>query len=802
MNIRYCLYLLTLMFGLLMSAQAQLVVEKHLMGYKPELYKHALIADAENQSLHLIELLSGTTKLDFRPVSGPNENLGFTNHHYWVHFAIQNKTDEQLTYYLETARPITDYVELHTLTQRDELSTQYSGDAIADSERSFNHRKTIFKIKIKPGETNRYYMHLKSDGEVINLPLNLQTDDEFVQQTYLEQIVFGFFYGILLLACITYLFFYRALKERVFLYYSVYVFFIFLLQFTLDGFVHQYFASHGGSLYLKSVVLFAAFGGIFLGKYGESFLGIKKHFRALYLGFNFLYISQALILIWILFSPEVPVLSYPLANTSGLLVLSLLLVSILGMYIKKIKVDIFFAIGIGFLVLGFVIFILNNFSLIPNSFITANSSKLGTGMEVIFLSLSMANRIRLLKNEKEQMQNLALKKSEDMNELKSYFMSNMSHELRTPLNAIMGITDMMLKEKLDDRLLKQFEVIKYSSVSLLSSVNDIFDFGKIEKGELKLDSVKFEPAEVLLQIKNNAEKQARDKGLDFHFAIEGELPACIIGDPVRLGQMVNNVLSNAVKFTSSGWVSFKVSALNNESGKTNLTLTISDSGVGIPANKREEVFEAFMQESINNKRKFGGLGLGLSIVKKLVDLHQGIIKLDSEPGYGTVCTLFLPYDTAPYEPQTPSGFSESVYNLKGNRVLIVEDNAINQLLLKTMLSKWEETKFDIASNGEEALEWMNKQTYQMVLMDLQMPIMDGYETTIAIREGKAGHHHRHVPIIAVTADTMEGTKYKVREIGMNEYLTKPINQKVLYQTITQLLSTSHQPSPLKVVHAA
>ncbi len=780
---------------------AQIILTEPLHTKGLDLFSHALIADAGSSAFNIDEVIDNKVGLSFRALTGPNENLGFTSNNYWVKFTIVNNTGEQADYYLETGRPVTDFADLYAVNNDGEISEQHNGDALDFNKRSFNNRKCIFKIKLKDRESATYYLHLKSDGEVINLPLRLYAPDTFMAEMYLEQIVFGFFYGILLLACITYLFFYFALRERSFLYYSLYVFFIFLLQFALDGFIHQYVLTSGSGLALKSVVLFAACGSVFLGKYAESFLGVRKYFKLTTPVFNLLYLSQFIIIGWVLIASDVPAISYPLANLSGLLVLSLLLLSIAGLYLKKVRVDPFFATGIGFLVLGFVIFILNNFSLIPNSFITANSSKLGTGMEVIFLSLSMANRIRILKKEKEEMQSLALKKSEDMNELKSYFMSNMSHELRTPLNAIMGITDMMLKENLEERLIRQFEMIKYSSVGLLSCVNDIFDFGKIEKGELQLEMMRFEPLEILGQIKSNACKQANDKGLEFIYETDGELPSCLMGDPARLGQIVNNVLSNAVKFTPTGWVKFSIGATTPDNGITNLLLTISDSGVGIPKEKLNDVFEAFMQESISNKRKFGGLGLGLSIVKKLVDLHLGSIRLQSEPGKGTVCNIIIPYTVAEPEQQV-SLFADFPYNLKGNRILVVEDNTVNQLLLKTILRKWEETDFDIAADGEEALFMMNKKKYDLVLMDLQMPVMDGYETTFAIRGGGAGENHVHIPIIAVTADTTEGTRYKVKEIGMDDYLTKPINQQVLYHTITKVLSAIRSKKSHNLISAA
>jgi two-component system, sensor histidine kinase LadS len=479
--------------------------------------------------------------------------------------------------------------------------------------------------------------------------------------------------------------------------------------------------------------------------------------------------------------------SYPFANAVGLVSLLLIIASVIYLLIKKQKVDVFFTIGIGFLVLGFVIFILNNFGVVPDTFITQNSSKIGTGLEIIFLSLSMSNRIRKLRSEKEEMQAVALKRSEEMNEMKTYFMSNMSHELRTPLNAIMGIADVMTKEVKDEDIKTKFEVIKYASVSLLSSVNDILDYSKIENGELTLDKEDFDPAKVLEQIKNNYTLQAEDKGLVFKYEANPNLPQKISGDAMRLSQIVNNILSNATKFTHQGGISFKVSYTKQENNGMQLLLSFTDTGMGIPKEKLDTVFNSFAQESIDNKRKFGGLGLGLSIVKKLVDLHGGTIELNSEVGKGTTCTIGLPYTIIEEKTETKPPTPKDTFDLGGAKILVVEDNNVNQFIMNAILSRWKNTGFSIAGNGEEALEALQREHYDIVLMDLQMPVMDGYEATECIRRGEAGESYINIPIIAVTADTTESTKIKVRQIGINEYMAKPIDQTALFEKIIELV---------------
>lgn len=771
-----------------MDAKAQFVLDpSNIVEQEMSLHDYTSIADVGDKVLTLQQVRENIPHLVFKPLTDPKSNLGFTQNNYWLKCEIENKNTEQVIYYLETARPITDVVDLYMVDSQGKVTMQKSGDNIPFVNRAFDHRKTIFKLFFKPGEKVQLYIHLKSDGEVINLPVKLHSFESLLKSTYFEQLIFGVFYGILALACITYMFLFFALGDRTFLYYSLYVIFIALMQFSLDGYFYQYITPDGAWFSQHAVIIFATISGIFLGKYGETFLQIQKYNTSIYNSFRLLYILLSILLVAVLFIPSSMLIAYPLANAFGLAILILIVSSLISIYRKNIPIDKFFTTGIFFLVAGFVIFILNNFSILPNSFLTENSPKLGTGMEIIFLSLSMANRIRILKTEKENMQALALQRSEEMNEVKSFFLSNMSHELRTPLNAIMNLADLTFRETDDPKVKNNSEVIKHASYNLLSSVNDILDFSKMEKGELKLDEVNFEPAKIIDQIKSNAEIEAQEKGLDFKFSLPENMPAIIMGDAMRLGQIVNNVLNNAIKYTNTGFVKFSIDSLIKEKNKVSLIITISDSGIGIPKQKIDTIFEPFTQETINNKRKYGGFGLGLCIVKALVDLHEGDIELSSTIDKGTVCRIILDYKLPIAKKVSNNIPATEIYDLKGKQILIIEDNPINVLVLQSITNKWKNVVTNFASNGLEGLEVVRNKKVDLILMDLHMPEMDGYEATIAIRSGKAGAENTQIPIIAITADVMENTKERVMEIGMNDYISKPIDRDVLYHRIYSLI---------------
>ena len=733
------------------------------------------------------EQIKSIKAFHFLPMKKENMDFGFTNHNIWFRFQLKNATDKELSYFFETARPITDIAELFITKENNQVTKYISGDAIPFNQRSFKVRKTIFKINLAPNELQEFYLHVKSDGEQLSMPMVLHTSENILEESSFEQFIFGFFYGILIIAAILYMFFFFAMRDKTFFFYSMYVIFIGLLQFSVDGYFYKFVTPQSGWFSTHAVIIFACFANFFLGRYAQVYLKIKNYNRIINNIFYALYTLDFLLFVS-LFIIQDHYYAYPIANGLGLVLLLLIITSQFIIFIKIQKIDRFFATGIFFLIFGFVVFILKNFSVLPLTFWTENGSKLGTGMEVIFLSLSMANLIKNLKDDREELQTLALQRSEEMNDLKSYFLSNISHELRTPLNAILNTAKVMANDSEDKQVQSGSQIIKYSTYSLLSSINDILDFSKIEKNEIKLEITDFDLVKTVEHIANNFDREANDKGLDFTFQKGDDLPDMVKGDVVRLSQILHNVLSNALKFTNDGFVKFKLEVKKEKGNKVVMIFTVSDTGVGISKEKINSIYDSFSQEGITNKRKFGGLGLGLFIVNHLVDLQKGKIKIDSTTGLGTVCEIQLPYEAIEVvKPTVDEATAALEYDLKGKSILVVEDNAMNQMVIKMITKKWLNTSVDFANNGHEGVQKLIENHYDIILMDLQMPIMDGYEATIAIRNGEAGENKKSIPIIALTADVMETTKTRVIEIGMNKYLSKPVDKDLLFEIIKLLV---------------
>ena len=720
------------------------------------LHAYAEIASVGSRQLKFRELLKSENELGFRPVNGENENIDFTSGHYWVRFKLKNEYTDTLFFFLNTARPVTDNVDLYQISGTDTVFKK-SGDGIPFKEKDLAYPESVFKLKLNPRSVSQIYIHLKSDGEMIVLPIRLSNAETYLRETAKKEYFYGLFYGMLFLASIIYLFFYKSLKASVFLFYGLYILFFSLLQFSLDGYAHQYLFPDSGWFYSRLILLTGGLTTIFLGLYAEAFLDLKTQFRVIPKVFTFIYWMVGAFVVGLMFSDFILAISYPVVNALGLLVIFLIVGSVIRLNIKGVKVDYFFTLGISFLALGLIVFILNNFSLVPSNTLTRQSSKIGSSLEVLFLSLSMSNLIKKLKEEKEESQRLALIKSEEANELKLNFMSNISHELRTPLNAIMGISGRIVNDaNLSDIEKKDVDVIHHSSQLLLNSINNILDFYKIEKKELELDFKPFYLQKTLEEAQEIWKAEIVTKSIQYKFEGLSENYR-VIGDAARLFQVITDILGNAAKFTPEGEITFICATEEIKEGVIELSIKIQDTGVGISEEKMAVILKGFSQERTDDKRVHGGLGLGLTVARQLVKLHGGTLWLDSLKGKGTTCTIKIPYALA--KPESKEVIKEKAspkgFDLKGGRVLVVEDNPLNQFIMKKMLSYWENTTMDVAENGEKALEVLKNGDYDLIFMDLQMPVMDGYETTEKIRSGEIGDTLQNIPIIALTADVTQ-----------------------------------------------
>ncbi|MBK6962794.1 MAG: tetratricopeptide repeat protein [Bacteroidales bacterium] len=383
---------------------------------------------------------------------------------------------------------------------------------------------------------------------------------------------------------------------------------------------------------------------------------------------------------------------------------------------------------------------------------------------------------------------VAKDRAEQSEQFKQQFLANMSHEIRTPMNAVMGMTSLVLDTPLAEKQKFYLEGIKKSSDTLLHIINDILDLSKIEAGKMELEKIDFSLTDTLKQVKLTLNHRAEEKGLELLLKIDPEIADVFMGDPVRLNQVLINLTGNAIKFTEKGSVSIEVTKGDPESG---LQFSIIDTGIGIPKEKLQTVFENFSQANASDSRKYGGTGLGLSISRQLVELMGGKISIESEEGFGTTFSFYANFDKGSAERLEKRLASEEQVDghiLDGLTILVVDDNKYNRIVARDTLESISSATVIAAGSAAEAIDLLKSTKFDVVLMDVQMPVMSGFEATMLIRNQKSGIGNHNIPIIALTASVLRTDLDKCKAAGMDSYIAKPFNASQLITGIAQVLN--------------
>ena len=744
------------------------------------------------QSMYVFEDVRGDASIDdvaspavqgsFRLHDKPVLNAGYSRSVFWLrldlHYAPRQAQGDR-NWLLELAYPPLDHLELYLPDEAGGFAlAQRTGDSLPFDTRQIRQNNYLFELNLEPNQNKRIYLRLESQGS-IQAPLTLWAPNAYLEEQPARIYVLGIIYGVLLVMLVYNLFIFLSVRDTSYLYYILYIASFGLYQVSVNGAGIEYFwpnspwwANAATPFLIGSAALFGC-------QFARSFLHTGEHSPWVDRLLLLLMACGAVVMILALSVSYATALR--LATYLALLFTVVIFAAGILAWLRGMRVARYFIFAWTAFLIGGIVNTLMVLGYLPNVFLTMYASQIGSALEVGLLSLALADRINAMKEERTRILQEAGRKLEtlnqelaDSNRFKDEFLATVTHELRTPMNGVIGSLELMQTVKMDIELEQYQKTAAASARDMMRMVNDILALTELQAGKLYPRRETFSLRGLFDGLRAQYAVRAEDKGLTFALELDDSLPDTLEGDAAKLAQALGYLLDNAIKFTSQGSVALQVGRAGSGGSNLPLSVVVSDTGIGF-APGDGDLYQRFHQLDGSMTRKYGGLGIGLAICRHLVDLLGGVLSHESQPGQGSRFRLDVPL-TLPLQPQVigvrPARPQGGALQRQAQQctVLIVEDNAINQLVTRGMLLKLG-YRVRTADNGAEALELLRSETVDAVLLDCQMPVMDGFATCRALR---ALPGCAELPVLAITAHSHSGDRERCLAAGMSDYLAKPV----------------------------
>ena len=706
-------------------------------------------------------------------------NAGYSRSVFWIRLDLDYRPQESqdpAPWLLELAYPPLDRLDLYLPGADGKYQlAQRTGDTLPFASRPISLTNYLFDLKLAPGKPLRVYLRLESQGS-IQAPLTLWSPKAYMENLPGNVYVLGIIYGVLLVMLVYNLFIFVSVRDTSYLYYILYIASFGLYQVSVNGAGIEYFWPNSPWWANAATPFLIGSASLFGCQFARSFLHTREH--SPWVDRTLLALMAVGALVMLLAFSASYALSLRLATYLALAFVVVIFSAGILAWLRGMRVARYFIFAWTAFLLGGTINTLMVLGLLPNVFFTMYSGQIGSALEVGLLSLALADRINAMKEERTRILQESSRKLEQLNlelansnRLKDEFLATVTHELRTPMSGVIGSLELMQTVPMDVALAQYQQTATGSARDMMRMVNDILALIELQAGKLYPRREPFSLRGLFDSLRAQYAPRAEAKGLRFDLQLDENLPDTLEGDAGKLAQTLGYLLDNAIKFTHQGGVSLRVDGQRQSDGVA-LRVTVQDSGIGFETPADDALYQRFHQLDGSLTREYGGLGIGLALCRQLTELLGGQLQHHSSPGRGSRFVLELnlgqPAQSFSVPPRRAGG--QALRRPEQCTVLVVEDNAINQLVIRGMLLKLG-YRVRTADNGSEAIDLLRREGVDAVLLDCQMPIMDGFATCRAIRALPQGGE---LPVLAITAHSHSGDRERCLAAGMSDYLAKPV----------------------------